>query len=63
MDVVHKTVNVYATDRCAFFISDAPHLLKTLLSVFFSWMTVTSRGTISVNYGKPMFLATCTRAS
>ena len=29
LGVVHKTVNLYAPDREIFFISDAPHLLKT----------------------------------
>ena len=36
MDVVHKTINVYAPDRCVFFISDAQHLLKTFRNNLFS---------------------------
>ena len=36
MDVIHKTVNVYAPDRCVYFVSDAPHLLKTFRNNLFS---------------------------
>ncbi len=36
LGVVHKTVNVYAPDRSIFFVSDAPHLLKTFRKNLFS---------------------------
>ena len=29
-DVVYKVLNPYAAERCLYFISDPPHLLKTM---------------------------------
>lgn len=36
MEVVHKTLNVYAPDRFIYFVSDAHHLLKTFRNNLYS---------------------------
>lgn len=30
----HKAVNMYAPDRCLYFMSDVPHLIKTIRNCF-----------------------------